>query len=186
MWSSVLNEDHMIDSFSHWKHLYNCEFQKTVDSWYHPFHLKCLIILFLLQEPRKKVKESRSSNLKRKGIESDEESPPRKTVHRRKAVVYDSDEDWGLNICLGDFSAIQIYMLYYTKSHTKSQMRPKDFRSSLKNLQWLIQNWNSTSIAFVITRLGEWYNVYPNALCLSTTNYWGLNMGTLGSPELLH
>lgn len=48
----------------------------------------------MLQEPRKKVKESRSSNLKRKGIESDEESPPRKTVHRRKAVVYDSDEDW--------------------------------------------------------------------------------------------
>jgi len=37
--------------------------------------------------------EARGS-LKRKEIESDEESPPRKTTtHRRMAVVYDSDED---------------------------------------------------------------------------------------------
>ncbi|XP_044477084.1 protein LEO1 homolog isoform X2 [Mangifera indica] len=34
------------------------------------------------------------SNLKRRGIESDEDSPPRKMpTHRRMAVVYDSDED---------------------------------------------------------------------------------------------
>lgn len=46
-----------------------------------------------LQEPRQKVKESVGS-IKRKGIESDEDSPPRKApTHRRMAVVYDSDEE---------------------------------------------------------------------------------------------
>lgn len=51
------------------------------------------IILVILQEPRQKVKESVGSS-KRKGIESDEDSPPRKApTHRRMAVVYDSDEE---------------------------------------------------------------------------------------------
>lgn len=41
------------------------------------------------QEPRQK-----GSNLKRRGMESDEDSPPRKMpAHRRMAVVYDSDEE---------------------------------------------------------------------------------------------
>ncbi|OMO51632.1 Leo1-like protein [Corchorus olitorius] len=45
------------------------------------------------KEPRKKVKQSVGS-IKRKGIESDEDSPPRKApAHRRMAVVYDSDEE---------------------------------------------------------------------------------------------
>nr|KJB51027.1 hypothetical protein B456_008G198100 [Gossypium raimondii] len=45
------------------------------------------------EEPRQKVKESVGSS-KRKGIESDEDSPPRKApTHRRMAVVYDSDEE---------------------------------------------------------------------------------------------
>ncbi|OMO51213.1 Leo1-like protein [Corchorus capsularis] len=45
------------------------------------------------EEPRKKVKQSVGS-IKRKGIESDEDSPPRKApAHRRMAVVYDSDEE---------------------------------------------------------------------------------------------
>lgn len=45
------------------------------------------------EEPRRK-KESGSGSLKRKEIESDEDSPPRKAAtHRRKAVVFDSDED---------------------------------------------------------------------------------------------
>ncbi|XVF08947.1 hypothetical protein REPUB_Repub07fG0048600 [Reevesia pubescens] len=45
------------------------------------------------EEPRQKVKESVGS-IKRKGIESDEDSPPRKAAtHRRMAVVYDSDEE---------------------------------------------------------------------------------------------
>ena len=40
-----------------------------------------------------KAKESRGS-FKRKNIESDEDSPPRKNApHRRMAVVYDSDEE---------------------------------------------------------------------------------------------
>ncbi|KAG5032243.1 hypothetical protein JHK82_015819 [Glycine max] len=44
-------------------------------------------------EPKQKNKEFRGS-AKRKGFESDEDSPPRKTTtHRRMAVVYDSDED---------------------------------------------------------------------------------------------
>nr|KYP55739.1 LOW QUALITY PROTEIN: RNA polymerase-associated protein LEO1 [Cajanus cajan] len=44
-------------------------------------------------EPKQKSKEFRSST-KRKGFESDEDSPPRKTTtHRRMAVVYDSDEE---------------------------------------------------------------------------------------------
>jgi len=46
-----------------------------------------------LQEPKQKSKEFRGS-AKRKGFESDEDSPPRKTTtHRRMAVVYDSDEE---------------------------------------------------------------------------------------------
>ncbi|KAK6925091.1 Leo1-like protein [Dillenia turbinata] len=45
------------------------------------------------EEPKQKVRES-SGVRKRKGIASDEDSPPRKvTMHRRMAVVYDSDED---------------------------------------------------------------------------------------------
>ncbi|GAB2270091.1 hypothetical protein Dimus_005004 [Dionaea muscipula] len=45
------------------------------------------------EEPKQKVHESKGG-LKRKEIESDEDSPPRKaTMHRRKAVVFDSDED---------------------------------------------------------------------------------------------
>lgn len=45
------------------------------------------------EEPKQTRMEARGS-LKRKEIESDEESPPRKTTtHRRMAVVYDSDED---------------------------------------------------------------------------------------------
>ena len=59
--------------------------------------LRILWIFFswlLLQEPRQKVKESVGS-IKRKGIESDEDSPPRKApTHRRMAVVFDSDEEW--------------------------------------------------------------------------------------------
>lgn len=43
-----------------------------------------------LQEPKQKGKEY----AKRKGIESDEDSPPRKSAsHRRMAFVYDSDEE---------------------------------------------------------------------------------------------
>uniref|UniRef100_A0A1D1ZB00 RNA polymerase-associated protein LEO1 n=1 Tax=Anthurium amnicola TaxID=1678845 RepID=A0A1D1ZB00_9ARAE len=46
------------------------------------------------EEPKRRVRESEGSVLKRKEIESDGESPPRKLVtHRRKAVVFDSDED---------------------------------------------------------------------------------------------
>ncbi|PON68964.1 Leo1-like protein [Parasponia andersonii] len=46
------------------------------------------------EEPKQRGKDSGHS-LKRKGIESDEDSPPRKAAatHRRMAVVYDSDED---------------------------------------------------------------------------------------------
>lgn len=45
------------------------------------------------EEPKQKGKGSMRS-LKRKGIASDEDSPPRKTTtHRRMAVVYDSDEE---------------------------------------------------------------------------------------------
>ncbi|XP_019243760.1 PREDICTED: protein LEO1 homolog isoform X2 [Nicotiana attenuata] len=44
------------------------------------------------EEPKQNARESAPS--KRKGIESDEESPPRKTTtHRRMAIVYDSEED---------------------------------------------------------------------------------------------
>lgn len=46
-----------------------------------------------LQEPKQKVRDSGGS-LKRKGIDSDEDSPPRKTTtHRRMKMVYESDED---------------------------------------------------------------------------------------------
>lgn len=52
-----------------------------------------IFFLVFLQEPKQKVKDS-GSNLKRRGIESDEDSPPRKMpTHRRMAVVYDSDEE---------------------------------------------------------------------------------------------
>ncbi|KAG2679427.1 hypothetical protein I3843_11G050300 [Carya illinoinensis] len=45
------------------------------------------------EEPKQKGREFGGS-LKRKGIESDEDSPPRKMAsHRRMAVVYDSDEE---------------------------------------------------------------------------------------------
>lgn len=46
------------------------------------------------EEPKQKAKEFGGS-LKRKEIESDEDSPPRKmtTTHRRMAIVYDSDEE---------------------------------------------------------------------------------------------
>lgn len=46
------------------------------------------------EEPKQRGKES-GHGLKRKGIESDEDSPPRKATntHRRLAVVYDSDDD---------------------------------------------------------------------------------------------
>ncbi|KAJ7956458.1 protein LEO1-like [Quillaja saponaria] len=45
------------------------------------------------EEPRKRGKEFRGS-AKRKGFQSDEDSPPRKTTtHRRMAVVYDSDDE---------------------------------------------------------------------------------------------
>ncbi|XP_077223112.1 protein LEO1 homolog [Tasmannia lanceolata] len=45
------------------------------------------------EEPRQRNRES-GGNLKRKEIESDPDSPRRKsTAHRRMAVVYDSDED---------------------------------------------------------------------------------------------
>ncbi|KAF6171381.1 hypothetical protein GIB67_009522 [Kingdonia uniflora] len=47
-----------------------------------------------IEEPRVNAKDSRS-DVKHKEIESDEESPPRKqqTMHRRKALVYSSDEE---------------------------------------------------------------------------------------------
>ncbi|XAR65526.1 hypothetical protein NMG60_11009677 [Bertholletia excelsa] len=45
------------------------------------------------EEPKQKAKEFGGSH-KRKEIESDEDSPPRKmTTHRRMAIVYDSDEE---------------------------------------------------------------------------------------------
>ncbi|PON70324.1 Leo1-like protein [Trema orientale] len=46
------------------------------------------------EEPKQRGKDS-GHGLKHKGIESDEDSPPRKAAatHRRMAVVYDSDED---------------------------------------------------------------------------------------------
>lgn len=48
---------------------------------------------FFWQEPRQKNKER--SGLKRKGFESEEDSPRKATTHahRRMAVVYDSDEE---------------------------------------------------------------------------------------------
>lgn len=46
----------------------------------------------LLQEPKQRSREY--GGHKRKGIESDEELPPRKvTTHRRMTMVYDSDEE---------------------------------------------------------------------------------------------
>lgn len=47
-----------------------------------------------MKEPKQRGRDFGHS-LKRKGIESDEDSPPRKAAatHRRMAVVYDSDED---------------------------------------------------------------------------------------------
>lgn len=50
----------------------------------------CGLFGIFLQEPKQKSKGS----VKRKGFESDEDSPPRKTTaHRRMAVVYDSDDE---------------------------------------------------------------------------------------------
>lgn len=45
------------------------------------------------EEPRRKSKETGGHSLKHKEIDSDVDSPPRKAVNRRKAVVFDSDED---------------------------------------------------------------------------------------------
>ncbi|KAK8963921.1 hypothetical protein KSP40_PGU012640 [Platanthera guangdongensis] len=46
------------------------------------------------EEPRRNARETGGSSLKRKEIESDVDSPPRKApTHRRKAVVFDSDDD---------------------------------------------------------------------------------------------
>ena len=55
------------------------------------YRLSCFLDVF--QEPKHKGRDFGGS-LKRKGIESDEDSPPRKMPsHRRMAVVYDSDEE---------------------------------------------------------------------------------------------
>ncbi|VFQ87524.1 unnamed protein product, partial [Cuscuta campestris] len=43
-------------------------------------------------ETKQKVRESGPSR-KRKEIESEEESPPRQTTHRRRTIVYDSGEE---------------------------------------------------------------------------------------------
>ncbi|KAL8457549.1 hypothetical protein ACS0TY_035422 [Phlomoides rotata] len=46
------------------------------------------------EEPKHKVIRDSGGSLKRKGIESDEDSPPRKTtMHRRMKMVYESDEE---------------------------------------------------------------------------------------------
>lgn len=45
------------------------------------------------EETKQKVRESVPSSRKRKEIESEEESPPRQTTHRRRTIVYDSDEE---------------------------------------------------------------------------------------------
>lgn len=67
-------------------HVIVCIFQNV--------NIFCFIIYCeFIQEPKQKGKGSMRS-LKRKGIASDEDSPPRKTTtHRRMAVVYDSDEE---------------------------------------------------------------------------------------------
>ena len=63
---------------------------------YFLFFLYFILLFGYFQEPKQKGREF-GGNLKRKGIESDEDSPPRKaTSHRRMAVVYDSDEEWNL------------------------------------------------------------------------------------------
>lgn len=46
------------------------------------------------EEPRRNFRETGGSSLKRKEVDSDVDSPPRKLpTHRRKAVVFDSDDD---------------------------------------------------------------------------------------------
>lgn len=46
------------------------------------------------EEPRRNSRDGGGSNLKRKEIDSDVDSPPRKApIHRRKAVVFDSDDE---------------------------------------------------------------------------------------------
>ncbi|KAJ0973944.1 hypothetical protein J5N97_015909 [Dioscorea zingiberensis] len=45
------------------------------------------------EAPKQKAKETGRSSLKRKEIDSDGDSPDRRPVHRRKAIVFDSDED---------------------------------------------------------------------------------------------
>ena len=60
------------------------------------FFLYFNLLFGYFQEPKQKGREFGGS-VKRKGIELDEDSPPRKaTSHRRMAVVYDSDEEWNL------------------------------------------------------------------------------------------
>jgi hypothetical protein len=64
--------------------------------------------LDMFQEPKQKGRDFGGS-LKRKGIESDEDSPPRKMPpHRRMAVVYDSDEEWKL---ASDKNLTSVYLL---------------------------------------------------------------------------
>ncbi|KAJ0973892.1 hypothetical protein J5N97_015857 [Dioscorea zingiberensis] len=45
------------------------------------------------EAPKQRAKETGRSSLKRKEIDSDGDSPDRRPVHRRKAIVFDSDED---------------------------------------------------------------------------------------------
>lgn len=57
------------------------------------FKARLIHYLDFFQEPKRKAKEPGTS-LKRKEIESDEDSPPRKAAtHRRMAIVYDSDDE---------------------------------------------------------------------------------------------
>lgn len=51
-------------------------------------------MLFILKGPKHKAKDTGRSSLKRKEIDSDGDSPDRRPpAHRRKAMVYDTDED---------------------------------------------------------------------------------------------
>ena len=63
--------------------------------WSHetlPIFDALLIAFDLLQEPRKKIKGTEGNSLKRMEIDGD--SPPRKkTINRRRAVIFDSDEE---------------------------------------------------------------------------------------------
>lgn len=55
--------------------------------------LNDLVLILLLQEPKRKTNETGSGGLKRKEIDSDADSPPRKPSVHRRTVVFDSDED---------------------------------------------------------------------------------------------